>query len=127
MSKKAKTEWAATESLVAEMDDWLEESERLLHISELVTMIATLKVQLVSERERYEAEHATRIELEKRVAKRGARIHELDEIRQFEGETERLLVSALDEIVAHSAVGSAAYWWANTTLNTYADRRGPRS
>ena len=124
--KDAQVAFVSTEQLLADTEMWVDESENFDRLAEMVAEIAVLHTQLMAERKRYELEHATRIELEQRLAKRGARIHALDEIRKFEGETEKLLVEALDEIVAHSAVGTSAYWYANTTLNQYADRRGPR-
>lgn len=92
----------------------------------LLESFVAVSRDLVHERERYNQEHETRLSLENRLRERGARMHEIEECRVFEAETEKMLVSHLDEILKSSDIGTAGYWHASRALDAYADRQGPR-
>ena len=104
--------------------------DRLLAARREVTLLeefARQSADILRERMRYNQEHETRLRLEKRLRERGARMHEIEECRVFEAETERLLVDCLDSIFKEAPIGTAGYWHASRALDQLADRKGPRS
>ena len=92
----------------------------------LLQEFAAMSRDWLAERTRYNQEHEIRLHLETKVRNRGAKMHEIEECRAFEGQTTMMLVEHLDEILKASAVGTAGYWHASRALDAYADRQGPR-